>query len=59
MHLLELLYLYDKIKKLYIFIYTLKGNFGSLAKVILNLTRFFDIFDRLDDKKNIKLFYLF
>ncbi len=25
-------------------IYTLNGNFGSLAKVILNLIRFFDIF---------------
>ena len=44
---------------LYIFIYTLKGNFGSLAKVILNLTRFFDIFDRLDDKKILNYFIYF
>ena len=38
--------LINKNKKLYMLIYTLKGNFGSLAKVILNLTRFFDIFNR-------------
>ena len=34
--------------------YTLNGNFGSLAKVILNLTRFLDIFN---DINKIKLFY--
>ena len=38
-------YLLNKNKKLYMLIYTLKGNFGSLANVILNLTRFFDMFD--------------
>ena len=27
--------------------YTLNGNFGSLAKVILNLMRFFDIFNKI------------
>jgi len=46
-HLQVLQFLLNKNKKYYIFsIYTLKGNFGSLAKVILNFTRFFDIFNR-------------